>query len=148
MSICFAIALLVSFLAGGFKGASIYAFLTISLRANQENVTGLTLTIFGFWEFLWRIYRTESRWLCAVSEVTKNAFSNCIFRYYRIIPVLGKLFFQYNWVVYFGYRSCDHFRMDLQQIEDWIEFASMERDPAMRMRQESPSQNINISLRS
>ena len=39
------IALLISFLIGAF-GALIYAFLTITLRANQ-NVTGLTLTIFG-----------------------------------------------------------------------------------------------------
>ena len=39
------LALLFAFLAGAF-GALIYAFLTISLRANQ-NVTGLALAIFG-----------------------------------------------------------------------------------------------------
>ena len=39
------IALLTSFAAGSL-GALIYSFLTITLRANQ-NVTGLTLTIFG-----------------------------------------------------------------------------------------------------
>ena len=31
---------------GGLLGALIYAFLTVTLKANQ-NVTGLTLTIFG-----------------------------------------------------------------------------------------------------
>ena len=39
------VALIASFIAGAF-GALIYSFLTITLRANQ-NVTGLTLTIFG-----------------------------------------------------------------------------------------------------
>lgn len=39
------VGLITSFLAGCL-GALIYAFLTITLRANQ-NVTGLTLTIFG-----------------------------------------------------------------------------------------------------
>ena len=39
------LALLAAF-AGGMLGALIYAFLTVTLKANQ-NVTGLTLTIFG-----------------------------------------------------------------------------------------------------
>ena len=40
-----AVALLMAF-GGGLLGALIYAFLTVTLKANQ-NVTGLTLTIFG-----------------------------------------------------------------------------------------------------
>ncbi|MCU6746298.1 MULTISPECIES: ABC transporter permease [Lachnospiraceae] len=96
------IALLVSFLAGAL-GASIYAFLTISLRANQ-NVTGLTLTIFGtgFGNFFGEYIGQKAGGYVAVSEVTKNAFSKLHIPVLSDIPVLGKLFFQYNWVVYFA----------------------------------------------
>jgi simple sugar transport system permease protein len=45
VALCVALCLLASFLAAALGGL-IYAFLTISLRTNQ-NVTGLTLTIFG-----------------------------------------------------------------------------------------------------
>ena len=96
------IALLVSFLAGAL-GASVYAFLTISLRANQ-NVTGLTLTIFGtgFGNFFGEYIGQKAGGYVAVSEVTKNAFSRLHIPVLSDIPVLGKLFFQYNWVVYFA----------------------------------------------
>ena len=96
------IALLCSFLAGSF-GALIYSFLTITLRANQ-NVTGLTLTIFGtgFGNFFGEYIGQKAGGYVAVSDVTKAAFSKIQIPVLSDIPVLGKLLFQYNWLVYFA----------------------------------------------
>jgi ABC-type uncharacterized transport system permease subunit len=96
------IALLVSFLAGAF-GALIYSFLTISLRANQ-NVTGLTLTIFGtgFGNFFGEYFGLKAGGYVAVGSTTKAAFSSLHIPLLSDIPILGKLLFQYNWLVYFA----------------------------------------------
>lgn len=96
------IALITSFIAGAF-GALIYSFLTISLRANQ-NVTGLTLTIFGtgFGNFFGEYFGLKAGGYVAVTEVTKKAFSRLTIPVLSDIPVLGKLLFQYNWLVYFA----------------------------------------------
>lgn len=94
------IALVVSFLAGT-VGALIYSFLTISLRANQ-NVTGLTLTIFGtgFANFFGEYIGQKAGGYVAVSATTKAVFSKLHIPGLSDIPVLGKLLFQYNWLVY------------------------------------------------
>lgn len=94
------VALAVSFLVGAL-GALIYSFLTITLRANQ-NVTGLTLTIFGtgFGNFFGEFFGLKAGGYIAVGEQVKAAFSNLKIPVLSDIPVLGKLFFQYNWMVY------------------------------------------------
>ena len=96
------IALAVSF-AAGVLGALIYSFLTISLRANQ-NVTGLTLTIFGtgFGNFFGEYIGQKAGGYVAVGDSTKNAFSSIHIPLLSDIPVLGPLLFQYNWMVYFA----------------------------------------------
>ena len=87
----------------GSLGALIYSFLTISLRANQ-NVTGLTLTIFGtgFGNFFGEYIGQKAGGYVTVSGVTKDAFSRLHIPGLSDIPVLGKLLFQYNWLVYFA----------------------------------------------
>lgn len=96
------LALVVSFLAGSL-GALIYSFLTISLRANQ-NVTGLTLTIFGtgFGNFFGEFIGLKAGGYVAVSSVTKEAFGRVNIPILSDLPVVGKLLFQYNWLVYFA----------------------------------------------
>lgn len=96
------IALLVSFMAGSL-GALIYSFLTITLRANQ-NVTGLTLTIFGtgFGNFFGEYIGQKAGGYVTVGSVTKDAFSGLHIPVLSDIPILGKLLFQYNWLVYFA----------------------------------------------
>ena len=95
-------ALVCSFLAGSL-GACIYSFLTITLHANQ-NVTGLTLTIFGtgFANFFGEYFAQKEGGYIAVSDVTKAAFTNLSIPVLSDLPVVGKLFFQYNWIVYFA----------------------------------------------
>lgn len=88
----------VAFLAGVLAGM-IYALLTVSLRANQ-NVTGLTLTILGV---------GAAKFFAAFSipegQVSiRAAFANKLFStkipYLSDIPIVGKLFFSYGFMVY------------------------------------------------
>ncbi|MEA4999531.1 MAG: ABC transporter permease [Candidatus Limiplasma sp.] len=96
------IATLAAAAAGGF-GALIYAFLVVTLRANQ-NVTGLTLTIFGtgFANFFGELIGKQAGGFVQVSAATKSMFAIIDFGALSRVPVIGSLFFQYNWMVYFG----------------------------------------------
>jgi len=97
------IAIVCSFLCGAF-GAAIYSFLTITLRANQ-NVTGLTLTIFGvgFANFFGEVLgRSSAAGYAAVGAPAKAAFGNIYLPGLSSLPYLGKLFFSYNLLVYIG----------------------------------------------
>lgn len=82
-------------------GAFIFSFVTITLRANQ-NVTGLALTIFGvgFGNFFGEFLGNAAGGYLAVSEVTKAGFNSAIFGGLANIPVIGKLLFSYNFMVY------------------------------------------------
>lgn len=92
------LALLGAVLAGA-SGSAIFAFLTVSLRVNQV-VTGLTLTIFGqgLASFL------GTRVMGAVLPQTiKNFFQAISIPALSNIPIIGKIFFQQDVFVYFGY---------------------------------------------
>lgn len=96
------IAIICAFLFAAF-GALIYSVLTISFRTNQ-NVTGLALTIFGtgFGNFMGEAMGTKAGGYVVVSDVTKNAFNLPLFSRLSEIPVVGKLLFSYNFLVYLG----------------------------------------------
>jgi simple sugar transport system permease protein len=97
------IAVICSFACAAF-GASIYSFLTVTLRANQ-NVTGLTLTIFGvgFANFFGEVLSNNSAsGYVAVSATAKSVFSNISLPGLSSLPYVGKLFFSYNILVYIG----------------------------------------------
>ena len=97
------LALLFSFL-GGALGAGIYAFLTISLRANQ-NVTGLALAIFGtgVGQFAGEYMRTTSGGYVAISNALKDVFYRSPFpAELRELPVAGPLLFGHNLFLYLG----------------------------------------------
>ncbi len=96
-------ALLFSFLAGAL-GALIYAFLTISLRANQ-NVTGLTLSIFGtgFAKFFGELLSKRAGGYVACQDATKAIFARLDQNPLSEIPILGKLLFNYNFLVYLAF---------------------------------------------
>ncbi|NMA37845.1 MAG: ABC transporter permease [Papillibacter sp.] len=98
--LCLLIALVFGF-GAAFIGGLIYSFLTITLRANQ-NVTGLTLTIFGsgFGNFFGGSLNKLAGGAGQISVATTSS----VFRAY--IPKLaglgnvGKIFFTYGWMVY------------------------------------------------
>jgi len=98
-----AAALLAAF-AGGMLGSLIFALLTVTLGANQ-NVTGLTLTLFGtgIANYMGDALINSSP-LKAVSLTAgvKNAFKPVSIPVLSNIPYVGRLFFQYNLFVYLG----------------------------------------------
>ena len=97
------IALLAAF-GAGMLGALIYAVLTITFMADQ-NVTGLTLTIFGVGlsnfagEFM--LISSPSSSLKLPEQITAQ-ISNVNIPGLSDIPLLGPLLFQYNIFVYLG----------------------------------------------
>lgn len=95
------LALLAAALAGA-GGALIYAFVTVTLKANQV-VTGLTLTIFGtgFAQFVGEPLLGSM----APSEIT-SFFSKVTVPVLGQIPGLGPIFFQQDVFVYLAYLIC------------------------------------------
>ena len=97
------LALLFAFL-GGAIGALIYAFLTVTLRANQ-NVTGLALAIFGTGagQFIGEFMRVKAGGYVAIGNDLKAVFSGSPFpAALRQLPVVGPVLFGHNIFVYIG----------------------------------------------
>lgn len=87
---------------GGALGALIYAFLTVTLKANQ-NVTGLTLTIFGTGlASLIGENLLAAGTAVGVSDGLRASFSNIKIPALSEIPFIGKLLFNNNIFVYLG----------------------------------------------
>ncbi len=97
----FAIALLAAFIAGALS-ALVYAILTVTFMANQ-NVTGLTLTIFGVGlaNFIgyYAIQHSETGTLKLPAAITSQMRSVSI-PVLSNLPIFGKLLFSYNPFVY------------------------------------------------
>lgn len=94
--------------AAGILSSLIYAFLTVTLKANQ-NVTGLTLTIFGvgFSNFFGDFLRESAGVsVLKLSDKIANAVQAVHIPVLSDLPYVGKLFFQYNPFVYFGILLC------------------------------------------
>jgi len=94
------LAVLVGFLAGAL-GGFIYSVLTVTFRANQ-NVTGLALTIFGIGagNLVGELLGIRAGGFTTIAESTKRMFSGINIPVLSDIPVLGRLFFSYNFMVY------------------------------------------------
>ena len=93
--------LLCSFLAGA-AGAAIYAFITVTLKANQ-NVTGLTLTIFGtgIANFLGEKAKLNaSVGTIFMSDKLKGLLSPIDLGALTDIPIIGELLFHHSIVTY------------------------------------------------
>lgn len=83
-------------------GALIYAFLTVSLQANQ-NVTGLALTMFGdgIYLFVGRSLAQAGKFpLLSNYPALSHAVADNGIPFLRDIPYIGKLLFSYNIFVY------------------------------------------------
>lgn len=94
--------------AAGILSSLIYAFLTVTLKANQ-NVTGLTLTIFGvgFSNFFGDFLRESAGVsVLKLSDKITNAVQAVHIPVLSDLPYVGKLVFQYNPFVYFGILLC------------------------------------------
>ena len=95
------IGLLAAF-ASAAAGALIYAFLTVTMQANQ-NVTGLALTIFGNGVYLFvgrYLTSRESFPLLSDAGNLREVIADRGIPVLRDIPYLGRLLFSYNIFVY------------------------------------------------
>lgn len=103
MTDSFILAVLAAF-AAGMLGALIYAVLTVTFMANQ-NVTGLTLTIFGVglsnFIGVFMLERSTGGTLKLPEKITAQ-MRNIHIDGLSDIPVLGELLFSYNPFVYLG----------------------------------------------
>lgn len=100
--LCILIALVCGF-ATSFAAGMLFSFLTITLRANQ-NVTGLTLTIFG--SGLANFFGGSLNKLAGgVGQISVSTTSNAFRTHIPVlsdIPVVGPLLFHYGFMVYFA----------------------------------------------
>lgn len=99
--VCVIIAMLSAFIAAALGGL-IFSFLTITLRANQ-NVTGLTLTIFGSGvaNFFGGSLNTLAGGVGQISvATTSSAFRAGLPLLSQIKGTIGSLFFNYGWLTY------------------------------------------------
>ncbi len=119
------LSILGAMLAGAF-GALIYAFLTVSLRANQT-VTGLSLTIFGtgFASFL-----GQNLMGLRVPEAVNRFFDPVLVPGLSAIPVLGPIFFRQNLFVYLGYVLCVVLGIYLGHTRPGLNLAMVGENPA------------------
>ena len=94
-----AMAAMMAAMVAGASGALIYAFLTISLRANQV-VSGLTLTMFGtgFSSFIGKSLVGQ-----VAPDAIKNFFKPIFLPVLGHIPFLGEILFRQDVFVYVGY---------------------------------------------
>ncbi len=98
------VSLILSFIAAfaaAALGGLIYSFLTITLRANQ-NVTGLTLTIFGngLANFFGGILNSMAGGVGQISvRTTSNAYRYSLAHFFKI-GIIGKVFLSYGFMAY------------------------------------------------
>lgn len=124
------IAILSAFIAGAI-GSLIYAFITISLKANQ-NVTGLALATFGtgvgkyVGEALKQTGNNPS-----VNSAYRRFFINSPFpQALQNIPVLGKLLFGHSIFVYIGVVMAVAMAMILVKTRKGLNIRSVGENPA------------------
>ena len=96
------IGILVSFGTAGLCGL-LFAFLTVSLQANQ-NVTGLTITTFGLGVYFFVGNGLKSISWPVMNEATniKNGFAGIQIPFLSNIPLIGKGLFSHSILVYLG----------------------------------------------
>lgn len=81
--------------------SAIFSFMTVTLRVNQ-NVVGLIITILGtgIGNFFGELMGQNNGGYISVTNSTKEVFSSLKIPVLTNIPILGKLFFSYNLMVY------------------------------------------------
>ncbi|KZL93433.1 ABC transporter permease [Clostridium magnum] len=130
------IALVSAMAAGGFGGA-IFAFLTVSLRANQV-VSGLTLTIFGSGfsslvgkKLVGQVTPDSIKAFFAPKDIP--GLSN--------IPVLGDILFKHDMFVYIGYITAIILGIYLYNTSKGLNLRAVGENPAA-----ADAASININL--
>jgi len=125
------LAVLIGFLAGAF-GGFIYSVLTVTLRANQ-NVTGLALTIFGIGtgNLVGELISSRAAdGFTTVADSTKRMFSGVNIPVLSEIPIIGKIFFNYNFMVYLAIATAIILIIFLNKTRIGLNLRSVGENPA------------------
>lgn len=125
------LAILAAFAAGALTGL-IYAILTVTFMADQ-NVTGLTLTIFGIGlsNFIGKFMlgRSESGTLKLPEEMTEQ-MRNVDIPVLSDLPVVGELLFSYNPFVYLGIAVAIILAIYLNKTKRGLNLSAIGENPA------------------
>jgi len=124
------LAVLIGFLAGALGGL-IYSVLTVTFRANQ-NVTGLALTIFGIGagNLIGEMLGIRAGGFTTIADSTKAAFSGIGISGLSDFPVIGKLFFSYNFMVYLAIVTAIVLMWMFNKTRVGLNLRSVGEDPA------------------
>lgn len=130
------LAMFAAMIAGG-VGALIYAFLTITLRTNQE-VTGLTLTIFGtgFSSFIGKDFVGQ-----AAPESLQKFFVKIDVPLLSKIPFIGPILFKQDCFVYLGYILAVVLGIYLYNTSKGLNLKAIGENPAA-----ADAASVNITL--
>lgn len=130
------LAIICAMIAGAF-GALIYAYLTVSLRANQV-VTGLALTIFGagFSSVLGKDVVGK-----IAPETIKSFFTEVKIPLLSDIPFIGEVFFNHDVFVYFSYIVAISLGIYLYNTNKGLNLRAVGENPAA-----ADAASINVSL--
>ena len=116
-------------------GGLIYAFLTISLKANQ-NVTGLVLTTFGV-----GIMKFFGKGFNLINFSKSSATFKTLFVGYEKLGVIGEIFFSYGIFVYLAIILAILVAIFLNKTKKGLFLRAVGESP-----QTADSQGINVSL--
>lgn len=130
------LSLLAAMLLGAF-GAFIFAFLTVSLRANQT-VSGLALTIFGtgIANFFGKEYIGQS-----LPQSVRTFFSTYKIPVLGDIPFIGRILFNQSNFIYFSYILVIFFGIYLYKSKYGLYLSAVGENPGA-----ADSAGINVSL--
>ncbi len=128
--VCLVISLLAAFLASALGGL-LYSFLTITLRANQ-NVTGLTLTIFGggIANFFGGSLTSLAGGVGQISVAATSAVYRTTIPGLSGLGIVGKLFFNYGFMVYLAIVLAIVMHWFLNRTRRGLDLRAVGEDPA------------------
>ncbi|MDD3346966.1 ABC transporter permease [Oscillibacter sp.] len=128
--VCLVLSFVAAFLAAALGGL-LYSFLTITLRANQ-NVTGLTLTIFGSGvaNFFGGSLNTMAGGVGQISVATSSAIYRANIANVSHLGVFGSLFLSYGFMVYLAIALAIAMRWFLGRTRKGLNLRAVGENPA------------------
>ena len=139
--VCLVISLLAAFAASALGGL-LYSFLTITLRANQ-NVTGLTLTIFGggVANFFGGTLNSMAGGVGQISVAATSAVYRATIPGLSDLGLPGRLLFSYGFMVYLAIVLAVVLQLFLNRTRPGLNLRSVGENPAT-----ADAAGINVSL--
>lgn len=123
-------------------GALIFAFLTVTLQANQ-NVTGLALTIFGvgIYKFIGQSLRIAGNYPVMSSSQISDILAEKPLNLLGNIPYIGKMLFSHNVFVYISVLICVLLWIYLKYTKAGLKVRSLGENPGA-----ADASGVNVNL--